>query len=194
LNDEQQDWFGQFTPARGVHLAPPPASPGPRQEIVFRRSARARSYRLSLGRDGVAVATIPVRGSMREAQRFVELNREWLDRARERQRRRPRTADVWAVGTTVLWRGEHAEIRPAAAGARPSVCLGADVFRVPKLEGDLRPVLEERFVRVAKIELPAHLPGPPSQVLDAVAAVQTASFEPEILARIDQLVAPLQPQ
>ena len=59
MNDEQQDWFGQFTPARGVHLAPPPASPGPRQEIVFRRSARARSYRLSLGRDGVAVATIP---------------------------------------------------------------------------------------------------------------------------------------
>ena len=33
-----------------------------------------------------------------------------------------------------------------------------------------------------------------SQVLDAVAAVQTAAFEPEILARIDQLVAPLQPQ
>ena len=34
----------------------------------------------------------------------------------------------------------------------------------------------------------------PSQVLDAVTAVQTAPFEVEILARIDQLVAPLQPQ
>ena len=33
-----------------------------------------------------------------------------------------------------------------------------------------------------------------SQVLDAVAAVNTAPFEPEILARIDRLVAPLQPQ
>ena len=33
-----------------------------------------------------------------------------------------------------------------------------------------------------------------SQVLDAVAAVDTAPFEPEILARIDRLVAPLQPQ
>jgi len=32
-----------------------------------------------------------------------------------------------------------------------------------------------------------------SQVLDAVAAVQTAPFEPEILERIDRLVAPLQP-
>jgi predicted metal-dependent hydrolase len=154
-DERQQDFFGQLAPARGVHLAPPPGGAGPRQEIVFRRSASARSYRLSLGRDGVAVATIPARGSVREAERFVELNREWLERARERQRRRPRAADIWTVGTTVLWRGELAEIRPAAAGARPSVCLGADVFRVPRLEGDLRAVLEARFVRLAKIELPA---------------------------------------
>jgi predicted metal-dependent hydrolase len=35
------------------------------------------------------------------------------------------------------------------------VCLGADVFRVPRLEGDLRPVLEARFLRLAKVELPA---------------------------------------
>ena len=62
------------------------------------------------------------------------------------KRRRPRAADVWAVGTSVLWRGEFAEIRVAVAGERPSVCLGADVFRVPRLEGDLRAVLEARFV------------------------------------------------
>jgi hypothetical protein len=35
------------------------------------------------------------------------------------------------------------------------VCLAADVFRVPRLEGDLRPVLEARFIRLAKVELPA---------------------------------------
>jgi hypothetical protein len=152
--ERQEDWFGQFAPAHGVHLAPP-AGPGPRPEVVFRRSPRARSYRLSLGRDGVATATIPARGSMREAQRFVELNREWLERARDRQRRRPRAADTWTVGTSLLWRGELTAIRPAAAGDRPSVSLGADVFRVPRLEGDLRTVLEARFVRLAKIELPA---------------------------------------
>lgn len=122
---------------------------------MFRRSANARNYRLSLGRDGVAIATIPSRGSQREAERFVELNREWLTRARERQRRRPRAADVWAVGTTILWRGDFAELRAAAGGGKPAVCLGADVFRVPQLEGDLRTVLEARFVRLAKVELPA---------------------------------------
>ena len=154
-DQRQQGWFGQFAPAHGVHLAPPASGAGPRPAIVFKRSPRAKSYRLSLGRDGVAVATIPVRGSMREAERFVELNRGWLERARERQQRRPRAAEVWTLGTAVLWRGEFAEIRPASAGERPTVCLGADVFRVPKAEGDLRPVLEARFVRTAKVELPA---------------------------------------
>src|ERR1017187_7081056 len=68
---------------------------------------------------------------------------------------RPRAADVWTVGTRVLWRGDLAEIRRAAAGDRPSVCLGADVFRVPRLGDDLRPALHARFIRLAKVELPA---------------------------------------
>jgi len=152
---QQYDWFGQFAPEHGVHKAPPPRAEGPRDAVVFRRSASARSYRLSLNRDGVAVATIPVRGSMREAERFVELNRGWLESARERHRGRPRAAEVWAVGTRVLWRGAFAEIRRAAGRERPSVCLEADVFRVPRLEGDLRPALQARFMRLAKVELPA---------------------------------------
>jgi predicted metal-dependent hydrolase len=62
---------------------------------------------------------------------------------------------VWAVGTRVLWRGELTEIRAAAVGEKPQVCLAADVFRVARLEGDLRATLEAHFVRRAKIELPA---------------------------------------
>jgi predicted metal-dependent hydrolase len=151
--DHQGDFFGLFAPSAGVHRSPPAAG-GPRDSVVFRRSASARNYRISLGRDGIAVATIPVRGSQREAERFVERNQEWLDRARERQRKRPRAADTWLIGTEVLWRGGFAEILPAA-GPRPAVRLAADVFRVPALEGDLRAVLEARFLRLAKVELPA---------------------------------------
>lgn len=173
--EQQQDLFGLFAPESGVHKAPPshPAtissqaavSPEESTEsVVFQRSARARGYRLTLKRDGTAVATIPLRGSEREARRFVEQHQEWLERARERQRRRPRGADVWAVGTRVLWRGELTEIRIATSGAdafapaaaqKPQVCLAADVFRVARLEGDLRPTLEAHFARRAKIELPA---------------------------------------
>ena len=122
---------------------------------MFERSHRARNYRLTLRRDGTAVATIPTRGSQREAERFVAENGEWLERARARQRRRPRGAEVWTLGTRVLWRGELAEIRAAVTGEKPQVCLAADVFRVPAFEGDLRPTLEAQFARRAKIELPA---------------------------------------
>ena len=151
--EEQQDLFGVFAPAAGVHRTPPEETRG--DKIVFERSARARRYRLTLRRDGVAVATIPARGSVREAERFVAQHHEWLERARERQRRRPRGAEVWAIGMRVLWRGELTEIRVAAEGAKPQVCVAADVFRVRAIAGDLRPMLEAQFARRAKIELPA---------------------------------------
>jgi predicted metal-dependent hydrolase len=167
MNDDgQQTLLGFFAPAVGVHHVPPaPArSPGgasPLGAVVFERSGRARNYRLTLRRDGTAVATIPVRGSEREAKRFVEQHQDWLERARARQRQRPRSADVWSIGTFVLWRGQMTEVRVAATGAgagplaRPKVCLTADVFQVAKLEGDLRPTLEAHFARRARIELPA---------------------------------------
>ena len=170
MNDDgQQTLLGFFAPAVGVHHVPPSATRpsgahGSASGIVFERSHRARNYRLTLRRDGTAVATIPARGSEREAMRFVEQHREWLERARRRQRARPRAADVWIVGTFVLWRGQMTEIRIATTStpwiapgiaARPKVCLAADVFQVAKLEGDLRPTLEAHFARRAKVELPA---------------------------------------
>lgn len=152
--------FGLFTPQTRVPTHASAATLATRSttredEIVFERSQRARNYRLTLRRDGIAVATIPARGSEREAKRFVELHRDWLARARERQRHRPRGAELWRLGASVLWRGEMTEIRVAAAGERPQVCLAADIFRVPNFDGDLRPTLEAHFARRAKIELPA---------------------------------------
>ncbi len=124
-------------------------------EIVFKRSARARSYRLTLRKDGVAAVTIPARGSEDDARAFVAQHEDWLARARARQARRPRPAATWTVGTPVLWRGEMTEIRAAAAGEAPKVCLASDVFPVRTLAGDLRAALEAQFARRAKIELPA---------------------------------------
>lgn len=123
--------------------------------IVYVRNAQAKRYRLTLRRDGVAVATIPLRGSEREAQRFVAEHADWLARARERQASKPRAAEIWTVGTHVLWRGEMHPIRVAVAMERPQVSVASDVFRVAGLEGDLRPTLEAHFARRAKIELPA---------------------------------------
>jgi predicted metal-dependent hydrolase len=124
-------------------------------DLVFERSVRAERYRLTLRKDGVAVATIPARGNERDARAFVEQHRDWLERARARQRAKPRAAMVWTVGTHVLWRGELSEIRKASEGERAAVCLAADVFRVARLDGDLRATLEAHFLRRAKIELTA---------------------------------------
>jgi len=100
MNDEgQQSLLDFFAPTPGVHHAPPaptrPAIPASKPTpaaggVVFERSPRAESYRLTLRRDGTAVAIIPRRGSEREALRFVEQNRDWLERARARQSKRPR--------------------------------------------------------------------------------------------------------
>lgn len=154
-SESQQDLFGLFTPAAGVHKAPPAAGGARQDGIVFQRSAKALNYRLTLKRDGTAVATIPARGSEREALRFVETHRDWLERARARQAKKPRGAEIWIIGTHVLWRGEMCEIRRAVTGEKPMVCVAADVFRVPSFEGDLRPTIEAHFVRKGRVELPA---------------------------------------
>ena len=147
---QPQNLIGLFSPAIDARQAPAVGG-----ETVFQHSPRARRYRLTLRRDGIAVVTIPLRGSVPVAERFLAQHAAWIERARERQRRRPRAAEIWTAGTRVLWRGELTEIRAATAGERPQVCVAADVFRVPRLDGDLRPTLEAQFTRRARIELPA---------------------------------------
>ncbi|HEX2100849.1 MAG TPA: SprT family zinc-dependent metalloprotease [Candidatus Synoicihabitans sp.] len=144
-----------YQPELSFGEPPPVDAPKPEERVVYERSARARRYRLTLRRDGIAVATIPLRGSEREARAFVAQHQDWLERARARQKSRPRAASVWTLGTHVLWRGEMNEIRRATEGPRPTVALAADVFRVSRLDGDLRPTLEAHFARRAKVELPA---------------------------------------
>ncbi|MCC5021928.1 MAG: M48 family metallopeptidase [Candidatus Synoicihabitans palmerolidicus] len=124
-------------------------------EVVYERNFRAKHYRLRLRRDGVAVATIPARGSERVARAFVAEHADWLVRVKAEQKQRPRQAAVWMIGTRVLWRGEMTEIRRAAEVPHRQVCLGADAFRVPRFAGDLRATLEAGFQRRAKIELTA---------------------------------------
>ena len=125
-------------------------------EVRFVRSVARRHYRLTLRRDGAAVATIPRRGSEREARRFVEQHRAWLERARARQQARPRSAErVDSRHDRTLAGRERSRYARRRGRAAAVVCLGADVFRVPRLDGDLRPALEAQFARRARIELPA---------------------------------------
>jgi len=101
------------------------------------------------------LVTIPARGTEQEARAFAAQHQDWLARARARLQAKPRAATLWPLGTRILWRGELTELRPASPAPHAVVCLAADTFRVPQLQGDLRPTLEAHFLRRAKIELPA---------------------------------------
>jgi len=132
-------------------------------ELRLRRSVRARRYRLTLGRDGIPVATIPLRGTRQEAIQFAQRQVPWLERVRARQASKPRAPLVWELGAQILWRGEATELRLAAEeeplahsrGARRTVRLGTDLFVLRRTDCDLRPLLEARFLACAKVELPA---------------------------------------
>ena len=87
------DFFAGAPVNAGVEAAPA------RPDLVFERSAKATRYRLTLKKDGTAVAIIPLRGNEREARAFVEQQSDWLERARERQKSKPRGATVWTLGT-----------------------------------------------------------------------------------------------
>ncbi|HLP00489.1 MAG TPA: SprT family zinc-dependent metalloprotease [Opitutaceae bacterium] len=164
----EQQWFDFETSApAATELAPAPllvapSAPAPQPEavnlpgepaIVVRRSPKAQRYRLSVGRDGLAVLTIPTRGSERQARQFLETQRDWLERTRHRLAQLPRSATVWTIGTSVLWRGEWRAIE-RASDATPHISLGGECFRVSRHEGDLRATLEAHFRRIARIELP----------------------------------------
>jgi predicted metal-dependent hydrolase len=123
-------------------------------EILVRRSARARRYRIELRRDGTAVLTIPVRGSEREARAFLARQSAWLARARARVARLPRVPSTWTAGTEVLFRGERHPI-VASATRHGVVWLGGREFRVRVASVDLRPALEAHFKRIARVELAA---------------------------------------
>ena len=155
LGGIQLDLFGLFAPAPekvaqtllSVPNMPKGVKDGTDKSVcatlplVFVRSFRARHYRLTLRRDGVAVVTIPARGSEREARRFADEHADWLARARARQEKRPRSDGVWGIGTQILWRGEMTRIGVAteSTAARPAVALvregtlaqGAAVSRPP---------------------------------------------------------------
>jgi predicted metal-dependent hydrolase len=169
MSSHQQDLWSFFASQTRLGNTPQQAKLAPASthhiegvgEVLLQHSWKARNYRLTLRRDGKPVITIPLKGNQKEALNFAERHRDWLDRARQRQQSKPRSAAIWLLGTKVLWRGNMEEIRKACDGispldggeGKPSVCLAADVFRVPSLSTDLRPTMEAHFARKAKIEL-----------------------------------------
>ena len=90
---------------------------------VFVRHPRARRYVLRLLADGTPRVTIPRRGSRREAERFLEAQRDWV--ARQRASLVAKLAggppSTWREGHTLLLRGVSHALRRASDPSRGGV-------------------------------------------------------------------------
>lgn len=114
---------------------------------------RARRYVLRLRPDGTARVTVPRRGSIAEARRFVERNREWLAQQLKRLATLPVRSQAWHVGQEILFRGELVKLE-AGANAAGGLIQFADVaIPVVDAAADVRPRVQKYLWKLATHEL-----------------------------------------
>jgi len=124
-----------------------------RVRLHFIRHRRARRYVLRVRPDGSARVTIPNRGSIAEATRFVHKHIEWLERHLLRQKMDARRSTVWEHGTEILFRGQQMRLESIKDEQGNFVRLGTEKIRLDS-EGELRPAIEQYLWRLAAKELP----------------------------------------
>jgi predicted metal-dependent hydrolase len=122
--------------------------------LVFTRNPRARRYVLRLGPDGSTRLTVPRGGSVAEAWRFADRNKDWLARQLQRLAGRPVRPKEWSVGTEILFRGAPVKIAVSNRGAGDGIQFGGELLKANNLADDLRPVIERHLWRLATHELP----------------------------------------
>lgn len=127
---------------------------GCRIPMALIRSARARRYVLRLRPDGSARVTIPRGGSVTEARRFAERNKEWLGRQFQKLAARPNRPREWFIGTEILFRGAPVKLEAGVTGEGGMIRFGGEVVGMIKPAADLRPAIERHLWRLAAKELP----------------------------------------
>lgn len=170
----------------GVSIAPPapPAPPLPRaplgataaDDVILEGGTirvwyvpheRARRYRLMFRPDGTARCTVPRRGSLREARRFVDGVRGWLARQWQRRAALRKPPPLWQAGTPVWFRGTQVplEITRSADGRATHLRLADVTLPIrqapnagktpPRIASsdDLRPAVERTLRGLAEKEL-----------------------------------------
>lgn len=140
---------------------------------------RARRYRLMLRADGTARCTVPRRGSLRDARRFVDGARDWLCQQWRRRAAQPKADRHWVSGSKIWFRGNPVplELEYAPDGRPTHVRIDqlklliraagtAGPATPPTPETDVRPAVERALRRLAERELP-----PRVQALAAAAGI-----------------------
>ncbi len=123
--------------------------------IRFVRHPRARRYRLLFRRDGTARCTVPRRGTLAAARRFVAANESWLAERWRAHRAHPPVASPLRPGDLVWLHGAEVPLQldSSSATESPAARLGPYQFSLPSTEGDLRSAVEAALRREASHHL-----------------------------------------
>jgi hypothetical protein len=128
-------------------------------EVQFVRHRRARHYIMRVTNEGGLRVTIPRGGSRADAERFIRERRVWIERQRYRRALDASAHRGWKAGSSMLFRGDPAElaVEPRADG-RVVVRFADQAFIAPAAaETSLRPFVETFLRRLAARELPLRL-------------------------------------
>ena len=120
-------------------------------DVVVRyvRHPSARRYRLTILKDVSIRCTVPVRGSMAEARRFVERCQDWLATQVMKMKAQAAENRPWSWGMEIWYRGRREVLtQPATPG---EFKLGTDVLRLPAegtVEAQLQAALRSFAARI----------------------------------------------
>ena len=130
--------------------------PGPLL-VVYTRHPRAKRYRLLFRRDGTARCTLPRRGTLAEAKRFVAGNDVWLAERLRKHLASPRGPQPLRPGGSVLLAGEEVTllVETGGAGEPARGRLAGLEFKLDASAADLRPQVELALRRDATKTLAA---------------------------------------
>jgi hypothetical protein len=138
-------------------LVAPPISdraivPAVQPPVEFVRMRRAKRYIIRVRPDGSLRVTIPRGGSQRHAQVFLEEQRTWAERERDRVLAMHAPAR-WVEGDTILLRGRRVRLSVVREAGRAWLDIDGERLRLREVPSDLRPAAEECLTRIARREL-----------------------------------------
>jgi len=119
--------------------------------LLFVQNPKARRYLLRLRADGVARVTVPKRGSISTARKFVGKNIGWLEQQIQRLEAQPKTTNEWRLGTQIYFRGEQVKIEVETAN---QIRFGSELLRLRNVSVDFKPAIQKHLRKLAQKELP----------------------------------------
>lgn len=124
--------------------------------VTYVRNERARRYIIRVPSADVVRCTIPRRGNLDEAVRFVQANAAWIESQRAKRRAAPPPAPrEWRAGHDVIFRGEQVRIDVNADDG--VIRFGDQIVPHRTAAADLRPLVERRMRMLAAAELPVRV-------------------------------------